>query len=95
MHVDMVAQDLPQEPAIRRFQASLTLSITLTTRSITGSETSGVIPVNHRYTPRQDRMPRSLFHDPPLKLGVPNTIGDFRTSAATKPTDVRDAHPVC
>jgi hypothetical protein len=74
---------------------SLTLSITLTTRSITGSETSGVIPVNHRYTPRQDRMPRSLFHDPPLKLGVPNTIGDFRTSAATKPTDVRDAHPVC
>jgi hypothetical protein len=40
-------------------------------------------------------MPRSLFHDPPLKLGVPNTIGDFRTSAATKPTDVRDAHPVC
>jgi len=68
----------------------LTLSINLTTRSITGSGTSGVIPVIHRYTPLQDRMPRSIFRYPPLKLPVPSTIGESRTTGATIP-DVRKA----
>jgi len=95
MHVDMVAQDLPQEPAIRRFQALINSLDHPHDPEYHWLRNERRHPVNHRYTPRQDRMPRSLFHDPPLKLGVPNTIGDFRTSAATKPTDVRDAHPVC
>ena len=51
---------------------SLTLSITLTTRSITGCETSDVSPVNNRTR----------------KLAVPNTTGDSPTAPTGKPTDV-------
>jgi hypothetical protein len=90
----MAAQDLLQKPAIRRFRALLDSLDQPHDRSITGSGTSGVIPVIHRYTPHQDRMPCSFFRYPPLKLPVPNTIGELRTTGATKPPDVRKAHPL-
>gem|GEM_PF-2504821 len=70
----------------------MTLWISLTIRSITGSDPSGVILVIHRYTPHQDRMRRS-FPDRPFRLPVPNTTGDFRAAPPTKPTDVREALP--
>jgi len=63
-------------------------------RGITVTPTVGKVPAGHRYTPQHDRMLRSLFRDPPLKLPVLNAIGELRTTGTTKPTDVREPHPV-
>ncbi len=71
----------------------MTLSIILTTRSTTGSGTSGVMALNHHQTPHQDRMTRS-FCNLTLKLKVPNTTGDSRTATAREQTDVGKAHLV-
>ncbi len=69
----------------------VTLSINLTTRSITGSGMSGVIPLIHRCTPHQNLMCGSLLPTS-LKLPVTSSAGELRTAGELTPVGLGEAH---
>ena len=68
----------------------MTLSINLTTRSITGSGMSGVIPTIHRCTPHQNLMRGSLLPTS-LKLQVTSSAGELRTAGELTPVGLGEA----